>query len=68
MPRGSGRLDLSIEVPCEVMAAVRQHADTITCAQCFEIAERTSASRRIVGEAANRAGIRIAKCQLGCFD
>jgi len=68
MPRGSGQPDLSIDVPCDVMSAVREHGETITCAQCFEIAERTGASRRVVGEAANRAGVRVVQCQLGCFD
>jgi hypothetical protein len=56
-------------VPDAVTALVREHeGETITCAECFEIADRTGVSRRVVGEAANRLGVRIVRCQLGCFD
>jgi len=69
MPRGRGEPDPSITVPDEVMAMVKAHTSgTITCAECFEIAERARVSRRVAGEAANRAGVRIVRCQLGCFD
>jgi hypothetical protein len=51
------------------MAVMKARASgTITCAECFEIAERAGVSRRVAGEAANRAGVRIVRCQLGCFD
>jgi len=47
---------------------VREHeGGTITCAECFDIATH-GVSRRVVGEAANRLGVRIVRCQLGCFD
>jgi len=69
MPRGRGTPDPSITVPDEVSALVREHeGGTITCAECFDIADRTGVSRRVVGEAANRLGVRIVRCQLGCFD
>jgi len=69
MPRGAGEPDAIIVVPDEVMTAVNKRAGgTITCAQCFEIAERAGVTRRVVGEAANRAKVRIVRCQLGCFD
>jgi hypothetical protein len=50
------------------MAAMRQAGPTITCAECFDLAERMGVARRVVGEAANRAKVRIVRCQLGCFD
>jgi len=68
MARGAGAPDPSITVPDQVMTMVREHGETITCAQCFDIAERAGVSRRVVGEAANRARVRIVACQLGCFD
>jgi len=83
MPRGAGEPDPSIRlrgrrssatadegvvVPEEVMAAMRQAGPTITCAECFDLAERMGVARRVVGEAANRAKVRIVRCQLGCFD
>jgi len=69
MPRGRGEPDLSIDVPDEVMAMMKARASGVmTCAECFEIAERAGVSRRVAGEAANRAGVRIVRCQLGCFD
>ena len=69
MPRGRGEPDPSMVVPDEVLALMQKRAGgTITCEECFEIADRSGASRRVVGEAANRAGVRIVRCQLGCFD
>jgi hypothetical protein len=68
MPRGSGEPDPSIAVPDAVVTAVKVHGQTITCAQCFAIADRAGVTRRVVGEAANRAKVRIVQCQLGCFD
>jgi len=68
MPQGSGEPDPSIAVPDAVTAAVKEHGETITCAQCFAIADRAGVTRRVVGEAANRAQVRIVQCQLGCFD
>lgn len=69
MPRGKGEPDPNIVVPDDVAAMMEKRGgEAITCAECFEIAERTGAARRVVGEAANRAGVRIVRCQLGCFD
>jgi len=69
MPRGAGEADATIVVPDEVMTVVNERAGaTITCAECFDIAERAGVARRVVGEAANRAQVRIVRCQLGCFE
>ncbi|HUT75715.1 MAG TPA: hypothetical protein VM221_12880 [Armatimonadota bacterium] len=69
MPRGGGQPDPSIVVPDHVMAIMQQRAGaTITCAECFDLARRAGVARQVVGEAANRAGVRIVRCQLGCFD
>lgn len=39
----------------------------LPCAVAFKIAEELEVSHREVGETADKLGIRIAKCQLGCF-
>lgn len=39
----------------------------ITCAIARKIAEDLKVPYKEVGEAANRLGIRIKDCQLGCF-
>jgi len=69
MPRGRGEPDPSIHVPDDIMTIVEQRTGgRITCAECFEIAERAGVARRVVGEAANRTEVRIVRCQVGCFD
>jgi hypothetical protein len=69
MPRAGGQPDPSIVVPEQVMAIMQQRVGaTITCAECFDLARRAGVTRQVVGEAANRAGVRIVRCQLGCFD
>jgi len=39
----------------------------LPCAVAFKIAEELKVSPRKVGDMANRSGIKIASCQLGCF-
>ena len=39
----------------------------LPCAVAFKIAKELKVSPREVGETADKLGIRIAKCQLGCF-
>ncbi len=39
----------------------------LSCAVAFKIARELKVSIRKVGETADKLGIRIAKCQLGCF-
>ena len=39
----------------------------LPCAVAFKIAKELKVSIRKVGETADKLGIRIAKCQLGCF-
>jgi len=39
----------------------------LSCAVAFKIAKELKVSIREVGETADKLGIRIAKCQLGCF-
>lgn len=42
-------------------------AETITCPQAFEIAEKANASRKDVGAYLTKNKIKIRACQLGCF-
>ncbi len=39
----------------------------LPCAVAFKIAEKSKVSIGEVGKAADKLGIRIVKCQLGCF-
>ena len=39
----------------------------LPCAVAFKIAKELKVSPQKVGETADKLGIRIAKCQLGCF-
>ena len=41
--------------------------DQLPCAVAFKIARELKVSVREVGETADKLGIRIIKCQLGCF-
>lgn len=40
----------------------------LPCLKAFEIAETLHLPIRQVGDACNRLGIKISRCQLGCFD
>ncbi len=40
----------------------------LLCSVAFEVAAEINISRRQVGDAANRLKVRVADCQLGCFD
>jgi LAO/AO transport system kinase len=52
-----------------IEARVREGAEDgkLPCAVAFKIAEEMKVSRLAVGEAADRLGVRISRCQLGCF-
>jgi len=39
----------------------------IACGQAFALARRLGVAPRDVGDACNRAGVKIVQCQLGCF-
>ncbi len=39
----------------------------IACAVAFDVAKRLGVPLKEVGRAANRAGVKICGCQLGCF-
>ncbi len=40
----------------------------LPCSKAFEIAKTLGIPVRTVGDTCNRLGIRINRCQLGCFD
>ncbi|MDA8084524.1 MAG: hypothetical protein M0024_12775 [Nitrospiraceae bacterium] len=48
---------------------IKKHAENgkITCAVARKIAEDLGVPYKEVGRAADKAGIRIKDCQLGCF-
>ena len=41
--------------------------DHLLCPSAFQIAGKLKVAPRKVGDAANKLGVRIASCQLGCF-
>ena len=41
---------------------------TLPCARAFAIAEEHAVPLGEIGDACNRGGIKIVRCQLGCFD
>jgi len=43
-------------------------AGKLPCAMCFKIAEDFGISKREIGKVLNEMKIRIAQCQLGCFE
>jgi len=53
----------------QVLDAVRKAAveGTLPCAEAWKIADAQGVSLLIVGSAANKLGVKIRKCQLGCF-
>ncbi len=54
----------------QVIDRVRHEAvdGRLPCERALEIAEELGVPPRKVGEAADRAGVKITACQLGCFD
>ncbi len=39
----------------------------LPCAKAFKLAKEHGVSLKDIGEAANRANVKISHCQLGCF-
>ncbi|HHT63115.1 MAG: hypothetical protein ACOX4H_11690 [Bacillota bacterium] len=56
-------------ISAEVLNAVKEAAEDgkLTCVKAHHIGEKLNISLAIIGEAANQLGIKITKCQLGCF-
>ena len=40
----------------------------LTCAKAFQLAEKNSVTLKEIGDCCNDNKIKIAKCQLGCFE
>lgn len=60
---------MSHEQAQKVQKEVRETSSdgTIPCSRALELAERLEVSPRVIGRAADKAGIKIKACQLGCF-
>jgi len=53
-----------------VLAAAEEREDgrkVLECARAFELSERYSLPLQRIGEICDRHGIKIVRCQLGCF-
>jgi len=61
--------NLSDELEKVLAEAIRASAveGRMPCARAFGLARELSVPIRAVGKTADRIGIRIARCQLGCF-
>ena len=46
----------------------KSKAGKLSCAICFKIAEDFGISKREIGKVLDEMKIRIAQCQLGCFE
>lgn len=56
---------MSVDIEAEIRANL--HDDKLLCAVAWRVADRLRVERRAVGEAADRLGVRISRCQLGLF-
>ena len=56
---------MSVEVEEKVVSSLVD--GRLPCAVAFKIAKELEVSTLEIGEAANKLGVRIASCQLGCF-
>jgi hypothetical protein len=46
---------------------VKDGRKTLTCAEAFQLAAETGAELIQIGRICNEQGIRLCKCQIGCF-
>jgi hypothetical protein len=53
----------------KVIEAIKQRAtdNHISCAVCFQIAEKFGISKRELGKLLDKLGIKVIQCQLGLF-
>ena len=60
---------LSAEKEKEIEKAIRAELvnGKLQCAVAFKVAKQQGVAPRTVGDIANKNGIKIASCQLGCF-
>ena len=68
--RGSGhRSALPAEVPAELRAQIELllEAGQLPCIGAWAVAGRLGLERIEVGKAADALGVRVSRCQLGCF-
>ncbi len=61
--RDDARLEHRVQEELRVAAP----SGRLACTQALELARRLGVEAKVVGEAADRLGIRIVACQLGCF-
>ena len=71
-PKAEGRSTLvrgAARTPEALRAVLSSRAQDgrVSCAACWEIAAQAGVERLVVAELAEALGLRIVKCQLGCF-
>lgn len=57
------------DIPRKLMEALREEAEDsrIPCEAVFRLAEEMQVPAELAGRALNELGIKITRCQLGCF-
>ncbi len=69
-PFGAKRLSHRVaSVPPDLAAAVRDAVDDdgLPCAAAWQIADARGLPRLVVGSVAEALGLKVSRCQLGCF-
>ncbi|MBI5525449.1 MAG: hypothetical protein HY897_03875 [Deltaproteobacteria bacterium] len=65
MKKPKKKIAVEPELVAKVKAAARD--EDLSCANAFALAEKLGTPVRLVGAAADEAGVHIVHCQLGCF-
>lgn len=69
MMRDEWNMDGTENIPEEVLKAVQEASEggELTCGKAHILAEDLHVPLLLVGKAANKLGLRLKGCQLGCF-
>lgn len=62
-----GMKDKGLEAVLKAAVDREDGRRVLECARAFELSERYSLPLQRIGEICNRHGIKIVRCQLGCF-
>ncbi len=60
-------MEVSQEVLDRVAEEAKKADGRLPCLRAFALAEELDVPVRMIGEAANQTSVKIASCQLGCF-
>jgi len=66
MKKPKKKIAVDPELVAEVKSAARE--GKLSCANAFALAEKLGKPVRLIGAAADEAGVHIVHCRLGCFE